>query len=122
MIASRTSTDGPAEGTSRNGSRPRQAGVKKRSARRNLRHGLAAISRHNPALWPEIERIAKAICNAHGNQLMFEQAIVVAESEIVLRSVSLEKIALIERLRDSKAKPLSRKDDSLARAKARFGC
>jgi hypothetical protein len=85
-----------------------------------LRHGLAAISRHNPALWPEIERIAKAICNGDGNPLLFEQATVIAESEIVLRCMRLEKVRLIERLRDPRAKPLSRKDDSVARAKTRF--
>jgi hypothetical protein len=81
---------------------------------------LAAISRHNPALWPEIERIAKAICNGDANPLLFEQATVIAESEIVLRCMRLEKVRLIERLRDPRAKPLSQKDDSLARAKARF--
>jgi hypothetical protein len=100
--------------------RNRQALARKRSASRNLRHGLAAISRHSPALWPEIERIAKAICNGDGNPLLFEQAVVIAENEILLRCVGLEKVALTERLRDPRAKPLSKKDDSLARAKARF--
>jgi hypothetical protein len=52
--------------------------------------------------------------------LLFEQAVVIAENEIVLRCVRLEKVALIERLRDPRAKPLSKKDNSLARAKARF--
>jgi hypothetical protein len=111
---------GAAEGATKKESRSRQSLAKKPSARRNLRHGLAAISRHNPALWPEIERIAKAICNGDGNPLLFEQATVIAESEMVLRCMRLEKVRLIERLRDPRAKPLSRKDNSLARAKARF--
>jgi hypothetical protein len=85
-----------------------------------LRHGLAAISRHSATLWPEIERNAKALCNGDSNPLLFEQAVIIAENEIVLRGVRLEKVARIERLRDPTAKPLSKKGDSLARAKVRF--
>src|SRR5262249_53308423 len=112
--------EGAAEGATKVETQSRQSLAKKPSARRNLRHGLAAISRHNPGLWPEIERIAKAICNGDANPLLLEQATVIAETEIVLRCMRLEKVRLIERLRDPRAKPLSQKDDSLARAKARF--
>ena len=40
---------------------------------------------------------------------------------MVLRCVRVEAIALIERLRDITAKPLSKRDNSLTRAKARLG-
>ena len=53
--------------------------------------------------------------------LLFEQALVIAENEMVLRCVRVEAIALIERLRDITAKPLSKRDNSLTRAKARLG-
>ena len=76
--------------------------------------------RTNPRLFPEIERIAKAICNGDTNPLLFEQALVIAENEMVLRCVSVERIAAIERLRDITAKPLSKRDNSVTRAKARF--
>jgi len=64
--------------------------------------------------------MAKAICNGNTDPLLFEQALVIAENEMVRRCVRAEVIAMIERLRDITLKPLSR-DDSLARAKARFG-
>ena len=64
--------------------------------------------------------MAKAICNGDTNPLLFEQALVIAENELVLRAVGAERIAAIERMRDSTAQPLTRKNNSLARAKARF--
>jgi type II secretory pathway predicted ATPase ExeA len=64
--------------------------------------------------------MAKAICNGNTDPLLFEQALVIAENEMVRRCVRAEVIAMIERLRDITLKPLSR-DNSLARAKARFG-
>jgi hypothetical protein len=99
---------------------PRTAAGKSSASRNALRHGLAAFTRHNPALFPEIERMAKAICNGDTNPLLFEQGLVIAENEIMLRCVRVERVAVIERLRDVTAKPLSKRDNSLARAKARF--
>jgi hypothetical protein len=99
---------------------PRTAAGKSSASRNALRHGLATITRHNPKLFPDIERMAKAICNGDTNPLLFEQALVIAENELVLRAVGAERIAAIERMRDSTAQPLTRKNNSLARAKARF--
>jgi hypothetical protein len=99
--------------------RRREAG-KSHASRKTLRHGLAAITRHKPTLFPDIERMARAICDGDSNPLLFEQALVIAENEIVLRCVRVERIAVIERLRDVTAKPLSKRDNSLARAKAKF--
>jgi hypothetical protein len=99
---------------------PRTAAGKACASRNALRHGLATISRHNLKLFPEIERMAAAICNGDSNPLLYEQALVIAENEIVLRCVRVERVAAIERLRDVAAKPLSERDNSLARAKARF--
>jgi hypothetical protein len=81
MRSSITPAEGPAEARPKAKSRTQPSVAKKPSARRNLRHGLAIISIHNPALWPEIERIAKAICNGDGNPLLFEQATVIAEAK-----------------------------------------
>jgi hypothetical protein len=98
---------------------PRTAAGKSCASRNALRHGLAALT-YKPALFPEIERIAKAICNGDTNPLLFEQALVIAENEMVLRCVCVERIAVIERLRDITARPLTERDNSLMRAKARF--
>src|SRR5262249_42280599 len=99
---------------------PRTAAGKSSASRNALRHGLATITRHNPKLFPDIERMAKAFCNGDTNPLLFEQALVIAENELVLRCVSAERIATIERMRDITAQPLTRKTNCLARAKARF--
>jgi hypothetical protein len=97
---------------------PLTAAGKSCSSRNALRHGLAVITRHS--VFPEIDRMANAICDGDTNPLLFEQALVIAENEIVLRCVCAERIAVIERLRDIAAQPLTRRDNSLARAKARF--
>ena len=99
---------------------PRTAAGKSCASHNALRHGLAAFT-YKPAAFAEVERIAKAICNGDTNPLLFEQALVIAENEMVLRCVRVEAIALIERLRDITAKPLSKRDNSLTRAKARLG-
>lgn len=98
---------------------PRTAAGKSCASHNALRHGLAALT-YKPAAFAEVERIAKAICNGDTNPLLFEQALVIAENEMVRRCVRVEAIALIERLRDITVNPLSR-DNSLTRAKARFG-
>jgi hypothetical protein len=98
---------------------PRTAAGRSCASHNALRHGLAALT-YKPAAFAEIERIAKTICNGNTDPLLFEQALVIAENEMVRRCVRVEAIAMIERLRDITLKPLSR-DNSLARAKARFG-
>lgn len=97
---------------------PRTAAGKSCASHNALRHGLAALT-HKPAAFAEVERIAKAICNGDTNPLLFDQALVIAENEMVRRCVRVEAIAMIERLRDITVNPLSR-DNSLTRAKARF--
>lgn len=70
-------------------------------ARHNARrHGLSLISRHNPAHATEIEQMAKAICSGHADPALFEQALIIAECDLLLRFVKREKIALIEQFRN----------------------
>src|SRR5262249_31736685 len=59
------------------------------------------------------------ICGCDRNPLLSEQAIIIAENELVLRCVRLERIAVIERLRDGTAIAISKGDNSIALAKAR---
>jgi hypothetical protein len=84
-----------------------------------LRHGLAAL-KHLDATRPrDIDLMARAMCGEDIDPLLFEQAQVIAEGELLLRCVRAERIAVIERLRDVTAIPLAIRDDSLARAKTR---
>jgi hypothetical protein len=77
------------------------------------------MMRCNPVFFPEINRIACALCNGDQNPLAFEQAVIIAENQIILRCVWAERIAVIERLRDQSITPL-RSETSIRRAEARF--
>jgi hypothetical protein len=69
---------------------------------------------------PEIERIANALCEGDTDPLLFEQALIFAENDYILRCVRSEGLAAIERMRDPTATPFTRPREALARAKARF--
>jgi hypothetical protein len=76
---------------------PRSAPAKKRASQNALRHGLAIPLRQDPAARAEIERMAKFICGDGASRLERELALVMAESEIVLRRVRMARVAIIER-------------------------
>jgi hypothetical protein len=98
---------------------PRTAAGKARASRNSLRHGLSTIRHLNPAVSGKIEQMAKAICGDDQDPLLFDQAIIIAENDILLRSIGAERIAAIERLRDPTAIALAEGDNSIASAKAR---
>src|SRR5947207_8342172 len=75
---------------------PRTAAGKSVSSRNALRHGLASISRHNPAFAPRIEAIARAICADTINPGLWEQVLIIGECTTVLGCVQAERIALLE--------------------------
>jgi hypothetical protein len=99
---------------------PRTVLGKSNASRNAMRHGLAAISRHNPACFPDIERMAKALCNDVSDPLLFEQSLVIAESEFILLRVRAERVAVFERMRDPEAISLAKPKFILDRAKAKF--
>jgi len=104
----------------RKGRGPRTAAGKLRARHNALRHGLAAISRHNPAYFPEIERIARAYCEGDTDPLLFEQALNIAENDVILMYVRARRLEIIARMRDPDAIPFSDIKASFARARARF--
>jgi hypothetical protein len=77
---------------------PKTPAGKAVASRNALRHGLASISRHNPAVAPRIEGIARAICADTSNPSLFEQALIIGETTCVLGCVCAERIARAERL------------------------
>ncbi len=98
---------------------PRSSVGKGRVSSNALRHGLAALKHFDAMRLRDIQLMARAICGDDIDPLLFEQAQVIAENELVLRCVRAERIAVVERLRDASALPLAIRDDSMARAKAR---
>ena len=99
---------------------PRTPAGKSNASRNAFRQGLAAITRTDPEIFAEIEPVARAICNGAVNPLLFEQALIIAENDFVLRCAQTEWIAAIERQRDRTATPLATGDLGFARAKARI--
>jgi hypothetical protein len=99
---------------------PRSMVGKGRVSANALRHGLAAL-KHCDLMRPrDIDLMARAMCGDDVDPLLFERAQLVAESELLLRCVRAERIAVIERLRDITAVALAARDESLARANARL--
>jgi hypothetical protein len=98
---------------------PRTTAGKRAASRSALRHGLAAINRNNAALLPEIEALAQAICNGETDPLLWEQAVIMAETQLILQCVRIVRIAAIERMHEPKA-VLFAKGDVLVQAKAVF--
>jgi hypothetical protein len=61
------------------------------------RHGLSVFSRSNGIYAKEVEEIVKLICGRDEHPLLSEQATIIAECVVILRYVSAEKHATIER-------------------------
>jgi hypothetical protein len=76
---------------------PRTARGKSRSGRNALRHGLSAISLHNPAFSPQIERIAKLICGEGAKPEQYEQARIIAECQVIIVAVRAARLEAIKR-------------------------
>ena len=74
-------------------------------------------SRIRPRLSNEIEGFAKALCGDDNDPLIFDQALVVAGNDLVLRSIHTQRIAVIERLRDIQAIALAKGNNSRKLAK-----
>jgi hypothetical protein len=98
-------------GNARKSRGPRTATGKTRASFNAMRHGLAAITRRNPVLSPLVDRIAEAICGDDRNPLLLEQALMIAEHEIVLIGVRAERVAAIERAHDVPPKPIELRDE-----------
>jgi hypothetical protein len=99
---------------------PRTAAGKRNASRNALRHGFAALN-HRNTVSDEIYKFARMLCSGDNNRDLFELALVIAENDILLRSLHAEGVAVVERLRDRTASALCKRDTSLATAKARGG-
>jgi hypothetical protein len=98
---------------------PKTTAGKRIASRNALRHGLSAFNHRDSVLVAEIEQMVNAICGDDRNPLLLDQARVIAESELVLQRVSLQRVAVIERLYDPWTTSLSKGDKRLALGKIR---
>jgi hypothetical protein len=99
---------------------PKTEAGKARSRPNALRHGLSTISSSNPSFAGQISAIAEAICGSESNPLVFCQALQLAESMFILRCIRHQRAFAIERLRDPTAIALTKGNNGLKLAKARF--
>jgi hypothetical protein len=78
---------------------PRTARGKSQAWGNALRHGLASVALRTPEMSARVERMAKLICGESTNEEQYNQAVIIAESDIVVVNVRTAKSAAFERLR-----------------------
>jgi hypothetical protein len=82
---------------------PRTGAGKARASRNARRHGLAALSSNDPVMSGQIRQMVDAICHGDDDPLLRERAVAIAESQLWLSCIGIEKLAALERLRDPDA-------------------
>jgi hypothetical protein len=87
---------------------PRTAAGKARTRRNALKHGLAACYKHDPLLLQQSKQLARTLCGDDDNELLFEQALIVAECDHLLRRIAAHRVVVIERLEDPLVIPMSK--------------
>ena len=98
---------------------PRTAAGKKKASRNALKHGLSAVVHRQPAPSADIERLARAICGESERPELLAQARLIAITALALRAITAQRVAVVERLRDSTTIALAKGDNSLDLARAR---
>jgi hypothetical protein len=78
---------------------PRTAQGKSRTSSNALRHGFAVVARPTGPAAAQIESMAQAICGEGATPFQYEQALSIAESEMMLLRVRAARVAAIERAR-----------------------
>jgi hypothetical protein len=77
---------------------PRSVQAKQRIRRNALRHGLRAVALRTPAVSTEVDRLATAICGKDADPVDREQAVIIAESELLLLRVRAARVDVIEQM------------------------
>jgi hypothetical protein len=77
---------------------PRSVQAKQRIRRNALRHGLRAVALRTPAISTEVDRLATAICGKDAYPADREQALIIAESELILLWVRAARVDVIEKI------------------------
>ena len=79
---------------------PRTTTGKSRASRNAVRHGLERVDFGNPGYCVQVERIAKAICPGASDPFRYEQAVIIAESQMFVARVRAARVDAIERIRN----------------------
>ena len=76
---------------------PRSNDGKARASRNAFRHGLGALSASDPLTVGQIRQIADRICDADAGAFAYQQAMVIAECQLLISRVRNARIAAIEK-------------------------
>ena len=76
---------------------------KDRTRRNAIRHGLSSTNLDNPGICNQVDRIVKMMCGERPGILLYDQAVVIAESQILLARVRALRTDFIERMRGQAA-------------------
>src|SRR5262249_51909615 len=90
---------------------PRTVEGKLRARGNSRQHGLAT----QPALLPQIHRMAKAICGEGASRLKYEQPLNIATSQFAVQAVRAARIAAIKRMLSVQPTPNEQIADTGAR-------
>ena len=75
---------------------PRTRRGKSRASRNSVRHGLEAVNFGIAGLPKKVARLAKTICKDNSDPFRFEQAVIIAESQILIARVRAARVAALE--------------------------
>ena len=76
---------------------PRTSRGKSRARGNAWGHGWAVTKHRHAAVSADVERMAKAICGENATPALYEQAVIIAECEIVLLNLRAARVAAIKR-------------------------
>jgi hypothetical protein len=97
---------------------PKTEAGKARSSQNARRHGFNTIHRNNPLVAAEIRELAVKLCCGDDHPLLFEQAVSIAESAVLIRLIDREEVLMLERLRDGDSLPVRWRGAARAECKA----
>lgn len=75
---------------------PRTSRGKARACRNALRHGFNIVALANPAVEEKVNRLVRMICQGQSDAFIREQALIIAEAEILLMRIRAARVALID--------------------------
>ena len=103
----------------RKGRGPRTETGKRRASRNALRHGFAATIHRQPMPQSHIDHFARTLCGDDHDPLLFEQALTIAENQVLLRLIEAQQLAVVERLWDPTETALVKGDNRTRLMRAR---
>jgi hypothetical protein len=87
---------GPTRHPRARASGPRTRAGKARSSRNALRHGFTARSLRDPNVSARIQSLANIVCGQKASAAGWEQALIIAESQILIQKIRAARVAAID--------------------------